>query len=127
MDALGVRRKQNARNGKKKRQGVKVVYISSPVKVQTSASRFRALVQELTGRDSDAARLVEASGVCYSETVLDGRGFKAVSGSSQAVEANLESPTSSDSRVEECFFDFLDPCMSFEVSEMDFLGDYPSL
>lgn len=32
---------------------IKVVYISNPVKFTTSASEFRALVQDLTGRDSD--------------------------------------------------------------------------
>ncbi|KAL5799384.1 hypothetical protein ACOSQ4_032268 [Xanthoceras sorbifolium] len=37
------------------KKGVKVVYISSPMKVETCASNFRALVQELTGKDSDAA------------------------------------------------------------------------
>ncbi|XP_042501330.1 uncharacterized protein LOC122079139 [Macadamia integrifolia] len=38
---------------KKPSKPIKVVYISSPMKVKTSASEFRALVQELTGRDSD--------------------------------------------------------------------------
>ncbi|XVF07102.1 hypothetical protein REPUB_Repub06bG0109600 [Reevesia pubescens] len=32
---------------------VKVVYISNPMKVKTSASKFRALVQELTGQDAE--------------------------------------------------------------------------
>lgn len=32
---------------------IKVVYISNPMKVKTSASQFRALVQELTGQDSE--------------------------------------------------------------------------
>ncbi|TXG49157.1 hypothetical protein EZV62_025032 [Acer yangbiense] len=36
------------------KKGVKVVYISSPMKVKTCASKFRALVQELTGKDSDS-------------------------------------------------------------------------
>ncbi|KAG9129348.1 hypothetical protein Leryth_016639 [Lithospermum erythrorhizon] len=46
--------------GKSKRENasIKVVYISTPMKVKTSASRFRALVQELTGRDSDVATLM---------------------------------------------------------------------
>ncbi|GER37275.1 sigma factor binding protein 1 [Striga asiatica] len=35
---------------------LKVVYISSPMKVKTSASRFRSLVQELTGKNSDISR-----------------------------------------------------------------------
>ncbi|KAK4746226.1 hypothetical protein SAY87_012538 [Trapa incisa] len=35
------------------KSGLRVVYISSPMKVKTSASEFRAVVQELTGQDSD--------------------------------------------------------------------------
>lgn len=37
-------------------KSVKVVYISTPMKVNISASNFRALVQQLTGRDSDMSR-----------------------------------------------------------------------
>ncbi|KAH1194576.1 Sigma factor binding protein 2, chloroplastic [Glycine max] len=33
---------------------VKVVYISNPMKIKTSASEFRALVQELTGQDAES-------------------------------------------------------------------------
>ncbi|ESW34088.1 hypothetical protein PHAVU_001G123400 [Phaseolus vulgaris] len=33
---------------------VKVVYISNPMKIKTSASEFRALVQELTGQDAQS-------------------------------------------------------------------------
>lgn len=40
---------------KKEKKNVKVTYISSPMKVKTSASNFRALVQELTGQDSNVA------------------------------------------------------------------------
>lgn len=36
-----------------KKQPLKVVYISNPMRVHTSASKFRALVQELTGRDAE--------------------------------------------------------------------------
>ncbi|ONI20925.1 hypothetical protein PRUPE_2G041200 [Prunus persica] len=50
---------------RRKSKGVKVVYISSPMKVKTSASKFRALVQELTGRDSDAERFMETKGAHY--------------------------------------------------------------
>ncbi|KAE8681898.1 Sigma factor binding protein 2 [Hibiscus syriacus] len=32
---------------------IKVVYISNPMKVKTSASKFRALVQKLTGQDAE--------------------------------------------------------------------------
>ncbi|KAI4384617.1 hypothetical protein MLD38_002742 [Melastoma candidum] len=43
------------------KKGLKVVYISSPVKVTTSAAEFRATVQELTGRDSDVTRFADCS------------------------------------------------------------------
>lgn len=46
---------------KKKPAAVKVVYISNPMKVKTSASEFRALVQELTGQDSDIMTLLHPS------------------------------------------------------------------
>jgi len=35
---------------------IKVVYISNPMRVKTSAAGFRALVQELTGRDADPSK-----------------------------------------------------------------------
>ncbi|XP_073285116.1 uncharacterized protein [Primulina huaijiensis] len=37
----------------RKKQPLKVVYITNPIKFKTSASEFRSLVQELTGQDSD--------------------------------------------------------------------------
>ncbi|KAL8117111.1 hypothetical protein AgCh_015132 [Apium graveolens] len=43
------------------KKSVKVVYISTPLKVNISASNFRALVQELTGRDSDMSRFDDFS------------------------------------------------------------------
>ena len=54
------RRRSDDHNSKK--SNIKVVYISTPMKVKTSASRFRALVQELTGPDSDIARIMESNG-----------------------------------------------------------------
>ncbi|KAJ9179540.1 hypothetical protein P3X46_011316 [Hevea brasiliensis] len=74
MDVLGVNmkgKKQARRRSTKK--GIKVVYISSPMKVETSASKFRALVQELTGKDSDAARFMDFNGVDNSPEILDQR------------------------------------------------------
>ncbi|GKU91623.1 hypothetical protein SLEP1_g5472 [Rubroshorea leprosula] len=57
MAALGMQMKRVRKDGGRRsaKKGIKVVYISSPVKVKTCASNFRALVQELTGKDSDAA------------------------------------------------------------------------
>ncbi|OAY53366.1 sigma factor binding protein 1, chloroplastic [Manihot esculenta] len=76
MDVLSVNvksKKQPRRRSTKK--GIKVVYISSPMKFETSASKFRALVQELTGKDSDAERLMDdVNGVeNYSTEILDRR------------------------------------------------------
>ncbi|CAN1316159.1 Sigma factor binding protein 1, chloroplastic [Linum perenne] len=64
---LGVNMKSRSGSYNKKRSTVgndqvKVVYISSPMKVKTTAAEFRALVQELTGKDSDTARLMEVKG-----------------------------------------------------------------
>ncbi|KAL4586309.1 hypothetical protein LXL04_010945 [Taraxacum kok-saghyz] len=57
MEMLPVKpTKKSCTNKKKHTNKLKVVYISSPMKVTTSASRFRTLVQELTGRDSDISR-----------------------------------------------------------------------
>ncbi|XWS57022.1 hypothetical protein CRYUN_Cryun09bG0136100 [Craigia yunnanensis] len=48
--------KSNKKHSKRRncKKDIKVVYISSPMKVKICASQFRALVQELTGKDSDA-------------------------------------------------------------------------
>ncbi|MCD7450112.1 hypothetical protein HAX54_003530 [Datura stramonium] len=55
-------RMKRADDHNSKKSNFKVVYISTPMKVKTSASRFRSLVQELTGQDSDIARIMEANG-----------------------------------------------------------------
>ena len=44
------KKKKNTNNNKP----IKVVYISNPMKVKTSASEFRALVQELTGQYAES-------------------------------------------------------------------------
>ncbi|KAI8545995.1 hypothetical protein RHMOL_Rhmol07G0081200 [Rhododendron molle] len=115
---------KNSRKRKGRRERVKVVYISSPVKVKTSASRFRALVQELTGRDSDVSRYVEANNGSYyhdhhSQGVVVDRGI-----SNSVSDRVSDSTTSSDSYLE------LEP--SFEDLLMNsngqggFLGMFPS-
>ncbi|KAF7819091.1 Sigma factor binding protein 2, chloroplastic [Senna tora] len=52
MSVEGRKRSNKANMMKKKNKPIKVVYISNPLKVSTSASQFRALVQELTGQDA---------------------------------------------------------------------------
>lgn len=53
---------------------IKVLYISNPMRVTTSAAGFRALVQELTGRNADPSKysggaidVDESSGGCPAE------------------------------------------------------------
>ncbi|XWS65323.1 hypothetical protein CRYUN_Cryun05aG0083500 [Craigia yunnanensis] len=46
-------RKAKSMKKKKNNKPIKVVYISNPMKVKISASKFRALVQELTGQDAE--------------------------------------------------------------------------
>ncbi|KAL1554698.1 hypothetical protein AAHA92_15234 [Salvia divinorum] len=50
----------------KKRQPLKVVYITNPIKFEASALEFRSLVQELTGQDADVA---SSAGAGFSEAV----------------------------------------------------------
>lgn len=56
--------------GKKKNNDdqLKVVYISSPMKVKTSASKFRSLVQELTGKNSDISQYMDDYSNVYEES-----------------------------------------------------------
>ncbi|KAI4381549.1 hypothetical protein MLD38_007613 [Melastoma candidum] len=46
-------KKAAAKHNKQRTKPVKVVYISNPMRVSTSASSFRDLVQRLTGQDSE--------------------------------------------------------------------------
>lgn len=100
------------------------MYISSPVKVKTSASRFRALVQELTGRDSDVSRYVEANNGSYyhdrhSQGVAVDRGI-----SNSVSDRVSDSTTSSDSYLElEPSFDDL---LMNSNGQGGFLGMFPS-
>ncbi|KAL2478159.1 sigma factor binding protein 1 [Forsythia ovata] len=65
--------KKKSKIKRSKNDSLKVVYISSPMKVKTSASRFRSLVQELTGRHSDVSRYMENNGATtdFHEIVCD--------------------------------------------------------
>ncbi|KAF5952495.1 hypothetical protein HYC85_010439 [Camellia sinensis] len=71
-----LKEKERMRKSSKRKSSeisVKVVHISSPVKVKTSASKFRALVQELTGRDSDVSRFVEETNSHHQNILHRGR------------------------------------------------------
>ncbi|XP_004511048.4 uncharacterized protein [Cicer arietinum] len=66
---------KNKRINKRDKKEIKVTYISSPVKVKTNASNFRALVQELTGQDSNVAEIttmpLEEKDCVIDERILD--------------------------------------------------------
>ncbi|KAI6675991.1 hypothetical protein NL676_036787 [Syzygium grande] len=133
MDVLGVNHHQKKIPGGRKLggsaarrrpsadKGIKVVYISSPMKVKTSAAEFRATVQGLTGRDSDVARLMDADGrgseKARGRSAVDERGFvpagdycmggnssigsnNCVFGMGSGNNTSCESPTESDSVFE---------------------------
>ncbi|KAF5750289.1 hypothetical protein HS088_TW03G00623 [Tripterygium wilfordii] len=55
----GANKKANTSTTKKKKKPLRVVYISNPKKFNTSATEFRALVQRLTGKDSDPTKFLE--------------------------------------------------------------------
>lgn len=116
---------KNSRKRKGRRERVKVVYISSPVKVKTSASRFRALVQELTGRDSDVSRYVEANNGSYYHDNHHSQGVAVDRGISNSVSDRVsDSTTSSDSYLElEPSFDDL---LMNSNGQGGFLGMFPS-
>ncbi|CAI9765036.1 unnamed protein product [Fraxinus pennsylvanica] len=104
-------KKKTKRNNKS--DSLKVVYISSPMKVKTSASRFRSLVQELTGRDSDVSRYMEANGADadFLEIVCDDD--RALPKSNSSMHTCRESPTTTSSDS------FLDPIDNVFSSQMD--------
>ncbi|CAL9137009.1 unnamed protein product [Musa textilis] len=52
MERLGVHPKCLKRSKAAKKTPIKVVYISDPIRVTTTAATFRSLVQRLTGRDA---------------------------------------------------------------------------
>ncbi|KAI4332959.1 hypothetical protein L6164_017824 [Bauhinia variegata] len=86
MDGLGVGNqvmKSSKKQSRRDKKEIKVTYIASPMKVETSASNFRALVQELTGQYSNVAEaLVDVHGDVHEKVesqqmrvAVDGRGY----------------------------------------------------
>jgi hypothetical protein len=68
MDVLGANQMSSKKQPKRiTKKPIKVVYISTPMKVKTSASKFRDLVQELTGQNSDTTQYVEVNGAADDE------------------------------------------------------------
>ncbi|XP_010276684.1 PREDICTED: sigma factor binding protein 1, chloroplastic-like [Nelumbo nucifera] len=135
MDKLSVQQKKAAKQAKSKKKPIKVVYISNPMKVKTSASEFRALVQELTGRDSDLTDTVARFSDTDSVQRVPDQPIKITNeGVAEVprVDAYQESPAaSSDSLLEpfddvftpqmlENFVGFLPPCLFTEFPQVDF-------
>ncbi|KAK9283682.1 hypothetical protein L1049_011932 [Liquidambar formosana] len=126
MDVMGgvnqiMKRQKQA---KRKRKAIKVVYISSPMKVKTSASEFRAIVQELTGRDSEVARFMETNGADDDFLMVHDQGFMTFDHDCGSrvpkVDPYGESPTSSGSLLESPIDDVLVPQM-----EANYMGMFP--
>uniref|UniRef100_A0A1D1YV33 Protein MKS1 n=1 Tax=Anthurium amnicola TaxID=1678845 RepID=A0A1D1YV33_9ARAE len=57
MDKASPDQLEGSKKHKTKKKPIKVVYISNPMRVKTTAAEFKGLVQELTGQDSDIADL----------------------------------------------------------------------
>ncbi|XP_010245501.1 PREDICTED: sigma factor binding protein 1, chloroplastic-like [Nelumbo nucifera] len=126
MDKLSVHQRKGAKQAKSKNKPIKVVYISNPMKVKTSASQFRALVQELTGRDSDetdATRFSDFDSVDGVQVVPDQVAKVTYDDSPEIprVDTYQESPASSDSNLFEPFNDVFTPQML-----ESFAGFFPS-
>lgn len=83
-------RKSTKKKTKPKSKAVKVVYISNPMKVKTCPSRFRALVQELTGQDAE----FPADPTKWYFTSADGN----INGGDLIIGAADPNPTDSDER-----------------------------
>lgn len=135
-------------NRKNKNDPLKVVYISSPMKVKTSASRFRSLVQQLTGKNSDISEYMDGDlnrdfydVNCDENGELDQkeRGDHTMSSLIPYMETCGVSPTSSDSlgamdggvftpQIEEQFAGiFKSSYLSYNRPQMDVLGTYDDL
>lgn len=81
------------RQSKRNKKEIKVTYISSPMKVKTSASNFRALVQELTGQYSNVAEMFVEVNDGVAEDVHKGACSNQQWGSSTSSEAYLPEST----------------------------------
>lgn len=152
MDPRLVKSQKKSYKGKRKSSDpLKVVYISSPMKVKTSAARFRSLVQQLTGKNSDVAQYMEGNnndGMFSDFRDIDGHDHhhqqqqQIVPSISPSIsDPNYDTPTSSDSFLgtaddvfitsqmkEQLLFEGLFSSDSFyDASQMDMLGSYEEL
>ncbi|CAL0317101.1 unnamed protein product [Lupinus luteus] len=79
---------------KQKSKPIKIVYISNPMRVKTSVSEFRTLVQELTGKDAEMQP--DPSRYCWEG---DSSGYKILVSDEDCVKKNGDDEN--DSQVEE--------------------------
>lgn len=70
-NACRLMKRADSKRRARRKESVKVVYISTPMKVTTSVSKFKSLVQHLTGRHSDIYRIMETNGTTDFETFPD--------------------------------------------------------
>ncbi|CAI9769483.1 unnamed protein product [Fraxinus pennsylvanica] len=133
--------KKKTKSKRNIKNSLKVVYISSPMKVKTSATRFRSLVQELTGRHSDVSRFMEYNG-CNDYQDFDDHSDGSLQPKTVIDDSTQrESPTSSDSihlepldndsvfssQMEQQFAEIFSADLYFNSSELDVLGSYEDL
>ncbi|VFQ75882.1 unnamed protein product [Cuscuta campestris] len=121
----GVVKRDRKKQGKKGKE-VKVVYISTPMKVKTSAAGFRSLVQRLTGRHSDIARIMEANGgaaCCEFQDFADDRSPPSQIPKTADPAVADESPTSSESQVDEQFEEVFPMDLFLNLSSFDLEDD----
>ncbi|EYU18630.1 hypothetical protein ABFS82_10G154300 [Erythranthe guttata] len=74
-------------------QPLKVVYITNPIKINATASEFRALVQELTGQDADfseTARFAAAGAADKVEAVAPAAAAKVAAVKEESAHAVVE-------------------------------------
>ncbi|KAL2230533.1 sigma factor binding protein 2, chloroplastic [Sesamum indicum] len=139
---------RDCKGKRKNNNSLKVVYISSPMKVKTSASRFRSLVQKLTGKNSDISHyMAEPSNsygfIDFCEIDCDANQSLAKQTSDDqchllsSISAE-DTPTSSDSlfepidnvfasQMDEQFSGFFSSNSFFDASQLDVLGSYDEL
>lgn len=141
MDAMQSGQKKTTKSKRNIKNSLKVVYISSPMKVKTSARRFRSLVQELTGRHSDVSRIMESNG-CDDFQEFDDHSNGSLLPKTVIDDSNRrESPTSSDStllesadndnvfrsQMEQQFAEIFSSDLFFDSSQLNVLGSYGDL
>lgn len=137
--------KKNYKGKRKNNNSLKVVYISSPMKVKTSASRFRSLVQQLTGKNSDISQYMEDNNNYevrdFCEIDCDDQSLPKETSDEYPIYSSIspdDTPTSSDSfpgpidnvftsQMKEKFAEIFSSNSFYDPSELDVLGSFDEL